>query len=250
MILYLKDENGVVYTFNKTFHIDSTPFKIKVNKKDIAFSHGAVDIGDSKVEERYVTIKGTIWGRSDSEFEANLNALFAAIYKQDQTLYYDNEKYIAFTKVVSVTPSPEKGADLRAWTISIQFLAEDPFWYYVAESTKDQAITDSSILFDVVNEGNIEVYPVISVRNDGTYLPFTLRNLTGASLVFRYDEFGFIEGATVVVDCVEGTVKRNGTNTLRYFDGAFLNLVAGTNTLQLEGLTYGNINLSWYRRQL
>jgi|GEM_PF-1636635 len=250
MILYLKDENGAIYTFNKTFSIEGTPFKIKINKKDIAFSHGAIDTGDGKIEERYVTLKGTIYGSTDAEYEANLNALFAAIYKQDQTLYFDNEKYIEFTKLVSVNPVNIKGADLRACDIAIQFLAEDPFWYYVAPSTKNQAITGTPTLFDAINEGSVEAYPIISICNNGSYVPMTLRNLTGASLVFKYDEFGFLDGATLVVDCVEGTVKRDGINTLRYFDGAFLHLVASTNSLLLDGLTDANVLVEWHRRQL
>ena len=64
----------------------------------------------------------------------------------------------------------------------------------------------------------------------------SLKNLSDGGMLLGYNDPYFVIGDTLVIDCGEGTVKRNGNDTIAYLTTArFLRLQPGVNTFRYEG---------------
>jgi len=249
MSICLKDSSDNIYTFNKTFDIKGLPFNIRINGQALAYHHGVKDIGDNKVSERMITLEGHIYGDTKAAYDTALSDLYAAIYKQNQTLYYDSDQYINIKSISKVYHRIVKGAFERAAEVEIRLLAEDPFFYKNTQSASFESLETSGQQFDVYNPGNIEVFPVIGMTTSLPLSDLSINNIT-AGMSFSYQDSGFIEGTTLLFDCVNGTISRSGTDGIRYFQGSFINLVPGTNTFEFIGATICGISFLFYERNL
>jgi hypothetical protein len=249
MAITLKDSNDVEYTFNSTFMVKGFSWKKRTKQEDIAFSHGSKDTGDGKIDARAIIVKGIIHADTTAEYETAMADLNKALYKEDQKLYFDNTKYINVYRVESISHENKEGAFLYVAEIEIKFEAIDPFFYYFTQSIDFQFIETSPHQFNINNSGNVEVFPVMGMTTRVTNADFTFKNIT-AGLSFSYQDAGFVAGSTLIIDCQEGTVKRDDTDEIRYFDGEFLHLVSGVNVLEYAGATICGLSILFYRREL
>jgi len=71
-------------------------------------------------------------------------------------------------------------------------------------------------------------------------------------LKFTYVNNYFVSGNDLIIDCKEGTVVRETTNSIRYFSGAFLKLLPGDNEIKYTGDTDGatTVKFEFYKRFL
>lgn len=249
MSIKLKDSDNNIYTFNNTFDIKGLPFRMRINKKDIAFSHGSKVTGDNKVEARLVILEGQVYGNTTSEYEIAMANLQKALYKQDQILYYDDDKYINVKSLDRFTHHTIKGAFNYVAEVEIQLFCEDPFFYEFLQRKHFEFLTESPKQFEITNPSNIEVFPIIGMTTRVTNSSFSLRNIT-AGLSFSYQDSGFVEGQTLIFDCQAGEINRGDLNTIRYFNGSFLPLLSGANTFEYVGATLCGLSLFFYGRNL
>jgi hypothetical protein len=100
------------------------------------------------------------------------------------------------------------------------------------------AVKGTTLLFDIFSGGNVFAEPKLSFCATGGIIndDLQLSNLTNSQVLkFR----GTIpNGATVIVDTETLEVKINGVDALSYFEGDFINLLAGTNSFQFVGGTF------------
>jgi len=246
----LKDANGVEYNFNNTFKLSGLPFRMRINNQKVAFSHGGKDMGDNKIEARDITLRGKIHSNSTSDFESQLTALKAACFKLNQTLYYDSDKYIKIRCVDRFREKPSAdGSFLVCSDIEIRFFAEDPFMYKNIETSNFTFLESSGQQFDINNPGNVDVFVVIGMTTRVANNDFTIKNIT-AGLSFSMQDGNFVEGSTIIFDSINGTVKTNGDNSIRYFNGQFIRMVAGTNTFEYVGATPCGVSIRYTERNL
>jgi len=249
MSISLKDSSDNIYTFNDTFNVKGLPFNIRINGIQLAYGHGVKDIGDNKISERLITIEGNVYGDTKAAYDTAMENLYAAIYKQNQTLYYDSDQYINIKSISKVTHRFIKGAFERTAEVEIRLFAEDPFFYKNTQSSSFESLLTSGQQFDVYNPGKVEAFPIIGMTTRVPNADFSINNIT-AGLSFSYQDAGFVEGETVLFNCQEGTVKRGGVDKIRYFDGAFIYLESGTNTFEFVGTTICGISFLFYERNL
>ncbi len=62
-----------------------------------------------------------------------------------------------------------------------------------------------------------------------------MKNETDGDKSFTYTDPNFTTGKKLTVDCVDGSVDLDGSNTIQYFAGYPLRLLAGNNTLEYTG---------------
>jgi phage-related protein len=113
----------------------------------------------------------------------------------------------------------------------------DPFWYAEDEMTETTwNVSSSPDTNNIVNKGNIDVFPVIEITASADLgSGIELENQTDGSALFSYTDSNFTTGKKLTIDCVNGTVDLDGTNTFRFFGGQFIRLLAGSNTLEYTG---------------
>jgi len=258
----LKIIEGVTeYTLPIEFTIKDDNLAVRSRVSDRVFAHGAVDISDGKINEKIIRLEGIIYGDNRAAYLTNLRALREKIYQEDYKLYQGDPAsynyFINIAKALKIQDDYMEGQDYCAGKTIIDLLALDPFWYYKSEDSDEETITEDGHSWTVTNNGNVNVYPVITITADTTIANLIIQNETDIpdgedeGLKFQYQDPAFkLTSPTLAVDCQGGTVYRSETNTIRYFSGAFLKLLPGDNTIKWTGSTLGASKLKFeFRRR-
>lgn len=244
-------KNGDVWQLPDNFHLTDIGFRRRTKPVPKVFSHGGADKSDSMIEVRYLSLEGSLSAKNDIEYDNKWNELVLKISQKDFYLR-DGNQQILIHQAKKVDQPFAKGLRKRLGEIEIDLVALDPFWYSTIKSEDEETITGSPQEWNVTNNGNMEVHPIITITNNGSYGAIVMKNMTDDERMFTYEDLAFKNGAYVVIDCVNGTVKRGatGTDTIRFFSGSFLRLLPDTNTIRIEGLTNATVKHEWYRREL
>lgn len=237
------------YDFNNTWHQVGLPWAKRSRMRELAYAHGGVDGADGKVKGRAIRLRGIIHGDTIAEYECQRRDLFAMLAKDDLQLSTVTTKYLKVKRAVAISDTAIAGRYLTAAELEIRFLLENPFWVYASQVIDTQTIASSPYQWQVNNDKNIEVAPILEITASASCTDVTVKNITDNNRSFDYDDTSFTSGVVVTADCEEGTVDRDATNTIRFFDGRFLRLLPGPNTLEYTG---GNCTFKtkFYKREL
>jgi hypothetical protein len=247
--LYLKDSNGIVYTFDDSFRVEGLPFSIRINNQEIAFSHGAKDTGDNKVSVRQVVLTGLIHDSDADTHDSKLQALYTALTKINLQLYWNVAKYINVKSLKSFASKNVQGADGYVTEVTLTLNCVDPFFYNVTPNARFVFLNSSPQTFVVSNPGSIDAFPIFGMTTRVSNVSFALANIT-AGLSFAYSDAGFTAGKTISINCQLGEVENSGLNTIRYFEGMFLPLLPGDNTFSYVGATIAGLSIFFNERNL
>lgn len=235
MSLQLTDVDSNVYTIPKADFVGGFVSEVRSKLVELAFSHGGKDIGDGKVRPRGIRVRSVVTGVDAATFQTNRDNFFKAMAKINQTFAYKSGRYI---KVNAIRVRSDKFiiGDKKAVS-EIELICGDPFWYADSLTTESTwTVTSSPDTKVVANTGNVECLPIIEITaSESLSGGVTLENQTDGNVSFSYVDPSFSTGKKLTVDCVAGTVDLDGTNTIQYFSGQFLRLVAGNNTLEYTG---------------
>lgn len=234
------------YTLPERLVILDDGFKIRSKPKDRVFSPGAADISDGEIKEKLVRIEGVIAIDGRSAYVELARRIKQKFYQTDYKLYLGTDYFLNIAKVLNFRAKYLEGGNYNRTRMAIDLLALDPFWYYKTEDSTEETITEDGHSWTVTNNGNVNVYPVITITADTTIANLIIQNETDIpdgedeGLKFQYQDPAFaLTSPSLTVDCQEGTVYRSDTNTIRYFTGAFLKLLPGDNTIKWTGSTLG-----------
>lgn len=222
----LFDSLGQEYELPKTFELRSDPTGRRSKRLDMAFVHGSRDVSDGMFTSKMVEVTGRIWAATDALYNAAWDALAEHLLK-DNLRIQDRGRQINLLKVVSISHTYPSQEAYHYGEVSITFLAADPFWYAASASQKQQAVTSSPKSFQHDIGGKMETWPIITIENNANNYDFKLENDTDDDREFRIIDTGADSGTDIVIDCKEGTVKRDGTNIISTFSGLFLRLLGG-----------------------
>jgi len=226
----LIDSIGQQYTLPRTFELRSDPSARRSTLLDLAFTHGAKDVGDSMFAPKFIEITGKIWADGDTEYNAKWDALAEHLIKEDIRIQ-DKGRQIYLKKIVGISHDYPSKLRYHYGEVSITFLAADPFWYSASALEKNISITESPKLFEFDIGGKMETWPIITISNNADNFNFTLINFTDASRTFQIIDVGAGSGTTIIIDCKAGTVLRGEeageTNIISAFSGLFLRLLGG-----------------------
>ena len=168
-------------------------------------------------------------------YQAEFDDLMRWLGKHDLKFYKDSNRYINVETMDLRSHSFIIG-DSKA-TAELELHCPDPFWYKDSETTESTwTVVASPDTENVFNEGNIDCYPTIEITATASLATgIELKNESDNDVLFSYTDSTFITGKKLTINCHNGTIDLDGTNTIRYFEGQFLRLLAGMNTLEYTG---------------
>lgn len=235
--LILTDDDGNAYNFPISFWLKDEPFSVNSAIQKLAYFPGGKDISDFSPKERTLTIEGYLQADTVAAFETAIRNLSLAILKGGK-LSISNDYVSRYIDVRNPQVTNEWEYYPRFKNISITFSVDFPFWEDASEQSEDDIFAGNDSLVVTVTGSDYVIFPVIQIDADqAADLPgVKLRNLDDGGVTCEYNDPGFVAGDSLIIDCKEGTVKKNGNNTIAYFNpGVFLRLQPGSNTIEYEG---------------
>jgi len=215
------------------------PWSKRQGSEPKVYQHGATKMSDEKVEERIISIQGvfnvsminTTYGVA---LRDNLKEMKQQCYTEDLRLYFDTAYSDEYYNVECLSFEHTFLQTITIVEIFIDFICSDPFRYYKDETTdtKNPVVSGTPYALTSDNDGDIEVSPVISYTAGGTQTNVKIENAGDAAKYFEYAG-GLVNTDVLEVDCLEGTVEKNGSDDIADFTGSFFNLVSGTNTINI-----------------
>jgi len=222
----LIDSVGQEFYLPKTFEVRSEPIAKKSALLDVAYVHGAKDVSDGMFSQRVIEISGKIWAFSDAEYNSKWDALAEHLVKEDFRIQ-NRDRQIRIRKIEEVSHEYPSTVSYDYGVVTIRMLAVDPFWYGKTAMQKEITVTSSPKEFQWDIGGKVETFPTIIILNNADNADFKLENTIDSSREFRVQDALNVNGTTVTVDCINGTVKRGTTDIISKFSGLFLRLLGG-----------------------
>jgi len=238
-IAYLKitNQNGFVYNFPAEFWLESGGISNNINVINKFFTAGGGNVADGFLQARTISISGILRADTPAALDTLKEAFtIACLDGGDLTISDDLKSRFITVKNPSFNYSKERGRLYQE--ISVDFLAEFPFWQDVAYTEHPETITgDTSFIVDTTGTVDLVAPIIIITSTDSGGLPgVTMRNITDGGNGFVYSDSLFQLGDVLIIDSGEGTVKLNNTNREENFNPAvWLRLQRGLNTIQYEG---------------
>jgi phage-related protein len=231
--------------------ISSIDEKIKktVNTSDIPKTDGSI-AETGRLRELQITVSGDVAGTSYENLRTNLDALKAALNNGFQKFTKDDERYV----MAQLKDFSYKYAHLcviATWKAT--FIAHYPFWLSETIYTDTRTPTSGSG-YTIANSGNAPTRVKIEVTAPagGIANNFCFENTT-RSEICKFT--GTIAASKVLeidnrVDTDDFEVLNDGVDAHQYFEGDFINLSPGNNTIEFNGTANASIKLSyqyaWY----
>jgi len=220
----LIDSAGQEFYLPKTFELRSEPIAKKSAILEVAYVHGAKDVSDGMFAQRVIEISGKLWAFSDAVYNSKWDALAEHLIKEDFRIQ-NRGRQIRIRKIEEVSHEYPSNVGYGYGVVTIRMLACDPFWYGITAMQKEITITSSPYQFQWDIGGKVETFPTIIILNNADNADFKLENTTDSARELRVQDALNVNGTTVTVDSVNGTVKRGTTDIISKFSGMFLRLL-------------------------
>lgn len=226
------------YTFpNISFELEGLPHDNRIEEGEVLQAHGSV-IQTAYLESRKFKIKGVIYQDVAEDAHTDLLNMQNALLSQERAFKYRSDRYInCYTR--SIESDLVQGTDQKVIEVGIDLVARIPFHYSDGVSyTVVQNVNGGTTTFNVNNLGNAFSEPRVMFYASGLTVndAIAITNLSDQSRQERFR--GVVAfGKTLDMNTENYSVLNNLVDALTLFEGNFLNLVAGSNTLQYVGAT-------------
>lgn len=203
-------------------------------------------------DSKRISISGETFQDSEALMISYLDSLNAALTDQGRSRLFlrTNDRYVFAVKTgFNHSFSAQRLPLLRAG-FAIEFLADDPYWYGLTESSDVQTLVAANLkTWAVTNNGGTRTPPVIeisrtSAANDQANVKIT-QSTTGQYMQWTGS---LASGTKLLFDCVNSRCSVAGGNGLNAFSGSFFNLESGLNNLRYDGPGNVTITTNWRER--
>lgn len=241
-----------VYTLPESLLLKDNDFSIRHESVNVAFADGAALFG-REVQTRDVQISGKVWTPTREAHRTLMDQIAARCTIPDQRLQIEDGYWMPLKKLKDFRASWTPLRDRSFSEVQIVFAASDPYWYAEDEVTATYTPTGNTILTPNPASGDWParqwVSPVITITapGAGSVPSVRLQNLSDGGLQLQYADLNLRNGAVVVIDCANGTVTRNGTDSIQFLDGEFIRLLAQANQISYTGAAC-TISFKWRPR--
>jgi len=224
----------------------------RVQSETFPRRHGSIVQRLAFLGARTVTLSGEVVKADSTALRDYLNTLSLTLTERgrDKLLLRDDNRYLNAIKTGFSYRFAGGRLPALIAQFSIQFLADDPFWY---DSTTDSVLTSnvttSPQVIVVTNNGGTKTPPLVEIKALGSAV--TDVKITHGTTGFWFRYSGTINaGATLSVDCADFKAVVNGANALNLITGTLdMNLEPGANNMVYEGPVTGcDINFVWLNR--
>jgi phage-related protein len=235
--LTLEDTNGNIYIFPLSLFLVNDPFSVRSNIKQLIYAHGGRNTGDGFINSRKIMIEGHLRKDTAILFESAYRDLVNAVLKGGK-LKISSDTVSRYIEVSNPNIEQDWEHYPNYKNISISFDVQFPFWQDDAETIITNILSgNSTFAVDGTGSDSI-VMPIIEIHADQSVdVPtFTLTNLSDNGMNFVYTDSSFLADDILVIDCKEGTIKRNSNSSIdKFVSGAFLRLQPRSNTIIYAG---------------
>lgn len=228
--------------------------------------HGGL-IQDVPVRDaKRVTFGLTVYGRDydvtnpEQGARARIDAYLAKTMLYNKKLRLHDDRYLnAYPAALNYVP--RQGSALTVWDLSWDFICLDPFFYSDTPGSQVINLTAADTIIDITNghyseqvvinnNGSAFVYPKVVVDcTSGAPKRFKVQfdNLTtGKSWTYEFD---YTSGTKrVVVDAGIFSVTLDGSDDLTNWQGTFVWLEPGNNTIRVSGSVDATYTITWSPR--
>jgi phage-related protein len=220
--------------------------------------HGAI-LNEAVVEDaRRINIKGTIMKASAELLRNTIDDLSELFMRRNCRLQLWDDRF-RYAYKSEFTFAYIIGSAMKAVDFELQFFCPDPFWYSVTPVTEPWTLSTSDTPIDITdnkwrraftltNTGKIYTVPKITVTATGGVGLTTVivRNLT-QGLYWIYSG-NVAASKSLVVNAIDFTVRNDGNDDLTNWNGDFLVLRPGANSMEIEGSTPATYTFEWTPR--
>lgn len=233
------------YVFPGTYWLAETPRSQTIGRGKLPRQHGARQLRGFLDEHRF-TVRGgdrLECGMGATPLRDKLDALYAALAGQGPVNFYagESDRFYRCVQCEAVSPILEGRWGERVARVDISLVTDDPFRYSTTENANTEAIAASGETWVVPTGGNAPAAPVIEATVGGAgaqTIAFEIENqTTGQAFTLAGTVVG---GQVIVVDPLAETVMIGSQDRMDLFDGEFLSLAVGANTLA-ETYTSGSL---------
>lgn len=238
------------FTFNATNNITvsrlseetaQTPQVTKIPKQYGSVAETAL------VGSKTITIEGDIAGTSYDNLQVNINAFKTAILNGIQQLSIDDTKYIMAQVKGSIGIAYEHLSRYAKWKVS--FIAHYPFWLSETLHT-DERTPVSGAGYTINNAGNApcRVKIEITAPGGGVSDNIQVENTTRGELCKYRGDVTQYETLEIDnrVDTDDFQVLNDSVDDTVNFEGDFINLSPGDNTIEFTGTANCIVKLSYH----
>lgn len=226
------------HALSSTNNIAIEDINIQVAKAVRSFelpkNYGSV-VPISKRNSMILRVKGTI---IDSDYDALRTGLDSLKSKLESSSEYqltiDDDRYLN----VQYRNFAYAWKKLRTFaTFNFDLIASDPFWYASTATTANPQSWTTGVTFTVTNSGNAPTRLKVTITGGATPVSddITVENTT-TSERFQY-RGSLVENDVLIinnrVDASDVAVTKNGTSDIVNFEGDFITLNPGANSIKL-----------------
>lgn len=240
MSVLLKNNSNVIqYTFPAGIELIGEPWGQRLDSEPRAYAHGNVITADEKLSSRMISVHGIFKKTTSADMETELKLMSKTCYTKNLRLYgtqNPNEYY----NVECFGFESEYLGMLTIAEVTIDFFVADGTRHYKDETSDDETVDELDHNYTIINEGDIEVFPVITftVGEDAEISKITITNITDIGKSFEYTPVSdLVETNVVEIDCQNGTVELDTgpglSDDIARWSGRFIRLLSGNNSITI-----------------
>ncbi|MCM8774611.1 MAG: phage tail family protein [Candidatus Omnitrophica bacterium] len=213
----------------------------RIQQTAIPRRDGTVIVSPIVLESKIIQVQEILVGDSIDNLDTQKKELILELENGENKLWFRNSRYINCVKQ-NATFDYERGTGGKVLRVTIDFLAVDPFVYDGTETIIDQNIETSPQDIIVFNNGDAQAKPYIKIVAGEDIELLTIINLVN-SLTFTYSSL--IDGDILEVDTFKMDVLLNSLRNFSLFNGNFIKLNSGPNTIRVIGTTESTFQIKF-----
>jgi phage-related protein len=221
------------YTFPFGFRVSVDPASRVIPVQKLPMAHGARSI-TGYMDAKVITVQGQLYvgPMTLTDYRTRLDALRAALAAGPASLYLWSDRYYRNAQAQDRTNYVATGFG-RLGDIDIEFTCPDPFQYAETLDSTTEAVSATGETFAVVTAGNAPSVPVLAITAEGSGAKTIAWTITNQTTGESFTLTGSVTGGDVItVDCLNHAAAIGGTDRMDLFDGQWLTLAVGSNTLE------------------
>ena len=243
----LTDALGNVYTFPANFRVNGFNWKKKTRITEVAFADGGDETGDNKQSTRLIEIEGVL--ADNATYFTTQNTLNSWLIKKDMKLCINSGTYINVKTIGGASYSFFDGAYGRVSKVKFSCICTDPYFYSDTLTVVSTLITTIPQTITLVNSSLFSILPIYTITNIANNPSVIIENTTDGGNFFSYTDAAFLAGDVLIVNTLDGTVKKNGINVILNFLGSFPRIIAGTQILLVNSAS-ATLDISYRNAEL
>ena len=194
------------------------------NNRSIATSYTSsigVNVQQQTIDAKFIEVEFSIWSKDRNTLKHKLAGIFNVSSAKKLIFSDEPDKYYLAMPIESISMQETSG---RRSTGSMKFIVPDG----VAHSSAYKSVTEpisatDRLVFEVNNEGNVDAYPIITIKNNDEYGYVGIVNAQSAFEMGNREEID-----AEIVKASEVLLDYRGSNILKGFQDA-VKRVAVTN---------------------